>query len=111
MTYFAAVYSRSDENVRRSLKELAQLLGPNPAQTLFHEELERHSEPLFLPATAPEGSLKRSSHRWKQELFELVQAIVSPSNVDWMDDDGNFSTGEYCQRALYDVQAHFERFV
>lgn len=94
------------------MKELAQVIGPSFAQASFHEELAKHSEPLFLPATLPDGSFRRSSHRWKQELLDLVRAIVSPSAVDWMDDDGNFSTGEYCQRALYDVQSHFsERFV
>ncbi|KAJ6486408.1 hypothetical protein C8R47DRAFT_1216527 [Mycena vitilis] len=47
--------------------------------------------------------------KWREELREMVQDIIFPITISWMDDDRAMSERDYAQRAVDDVKARFER--
>lgn len=45
---------------------------------------------------------------WKVEVYTLVERIISPSQLCWMNDDG-MDDVEYFRRALEDIHTRFEK--
>jgi hypothetical protein len=64
--------------------------------------------------TAPEALDVKPGHGkaiWMSHVRALVEKIIMPDSVDWMDDDTSMSKNSYITRALSDIRNRFERFV
>lgn len=48
---------------------------------------------------------------WKRRVHSLMQEIVHPDIISWMDDDTGADDNKFVTRALDDFQDRFERFV
>lgn len=49
--------------------------------------------------------------QWMLHVRVLVEKIIAPDSVDWMEDDISMSRSSYITRALSDVRNRFERSV
>ncbi|KAF9567437.1 hypothetical protein CPC08DRAFT_22231 [Agrocybe pediades] len=54
------------------------------------------------------GRLVMSSRIWRQKVQEVVQEIIAPEPLSWMDDDVTCAP-DICKRALFEVRSRFER--
>ena len=64
--------------------------------------------------TTPEAPDVKPAHgkvQWMSRVRILVERIIAPDSVDWMEDDTSMSRGSYMTRALSDISRRFERFV
>lgn len=48
---------------------------------------------------------------WMSHVRGMVEKIIAPDSVDWMEDDTSMSMERYITRALSDIHNRFERFV
>lgn len=46
---------------------------------------------------------------WRQRVYVSIQEITVPDPIPWMLDDNSLSDRIYCQRALDEIRARFER--
>lgn len=46
---------------------------------------------------------------WRIHLLEVVQTLVAPDEVKWMEDEGTLADSQYISRALDDVEGRFKR--
>lgn len=49
--------------------------------------------------------------QWMSRVKVLVERIIAPDSVDWMEDDTSIPKNSYMTRALSDIQNRFERLV
>lgn len=66
-------------------------------------EAIRHASPDVKPA--------HGKVQWMSRVRTLVERIIAPDPVDWMEDDTSMSRNSYVTRALSDIRSRFERFV
>lgn len=48
---------------------------------------------------------------WRQRVRDLVNDIIAPDALEWMDDDETLTDEAYARRALIDMQARFAKSV
>lgn len=60
---------------------------------------------------APDVKPVHGKVQWMSHVRALVEKIISPESVDWMEDDTSMSRSSYITRALSDIRSRFERFV
>ncbi|KAF8961112.1 hypothetical protein BDZ97DRAFT_1664899 [Flammula alnicola] len=65
--------------------------------------------PFANKSKASTGRLILPPHIWRQRVQTLVQEIVAPDTLSWMDDDEGSSVPHLCQRSLYEIQIRFEQ--
>ncbi|KAJ3556801.1 hypothetical protein NM688_g1817 [Phlebia brevispora] len=58
---------------------------------------------------ASQGSSATEGRRWREGVQSVVQAIIEPDEVAWMDDDDSLSDVQYISRALGEVEGRFAR--
>ena len=46
---------------------------------------------------------------WRIRVRTIVQAIIEPDEISWMDDDESMSDTQYIARAFSEVENRFER--
>jgi serine/threonine-protein kinase ATR len=51
-----------------------------------------------------------SAHTWRREARNIVQVIVQPEDLDWMEDDEGISDLLFIERALNNIQSRFQRY-
>lgn len=64
--------------------------------------------------TATEDPDVKPAHgkaQWMSHVRVLVEKIIAPDSVDWMEDDTSMSRNSYITRALSDIRSRFERSV
>jgi len=64
--------------------------------------------------TAIDGPDVKPAHgrvQWMSRVRVLVERIIAPDSVGWMEDDTSMSRNSYISRALSDIRTRFERFV
>jgi len=62
----------------------------------------------------PEAQEVKPAHgkvQWMSRVRLLVERIIAPDSVDWMEDDTSMSRNSYVTRALSDIRSRFEKFV
>ena len=57
------------------------------------------------------GRLIMPPHVWRQRVQDLVQEIIAPETLSWMDDDEGTSASHVCNCSLYELQVRFEQWV
>ena len=100
-----------DEESLQALEVRLNQLRGNPHTTT--ERIAKVMEAIrgTTPET-PDVTPTRGEVRWKSRMRELVEKIIAPDSVDWMeDDDAITSRNSYIPRALSDIRNRFERFV
>ena len=63
---------------------------------------------------APEAQDVKTGHGkalWMSQVRALVEKIIVPDSINWMEDDTSMSKNSYITRALSDIRNRFERFV
>ncbi|KAJ7639483.1 hypothetical protein FB45DRAFT_977215 [Roridomyces roridus] len=58
---------------------------------------------------APTATKSEVGAEWRAQIRDLVQDVIFPITIAWMDDGETMSEEDYAQRALDDVKARFER--
>ena len=99
-----------DEETLQALEvRLNQLRGdPRTATGMIEKVLEaiRH-----IASEAPDVKPAHGKVQWMSRVRVLVERIIAPDSVDWMEDDTSMSRNSYMTRALSDIRHRFERFV
>jgi hypothetical protein len=110
VSYISKCTRTYDEESLQALEVRLNQLRDNPRTTtgMIGKVLEaiRH--------TTSEGPDVKPAHgkvQWMSRVRVLVEKIIAPDSVDWMDDDTSMSRNSYMTRALSDIQNRFERFV
>lgn len=60
---------------------------------------------------APDIKPTHGKVQWMSHVKALVEKIIAPDFVNWMEDDTSMSRSSYITRALSDIRSRFERFV
>jgi hypothetical protein len=60
---------------------------------------------------APDIKPAHGKVQWMSRVRSVVEGIIAPDSVDWMEDDTSMSRNSYITRALSDIDSRFERFV
>ncbi|TCD67266.1 serine/threonine-protein kinase M1 [Steccherinum ochraceum] len=56
-----------------------------------------------------EMKVEPAPHPWRNRVRIIVQAIVEPDEISWMDDDESLSDSQYISRACNEVENRFDR--
>ena len=81
---------------------------------VFLEELARHSGDTvgsMVTASPNVSRLILSPHVWRQRVHNLIQAIIEPEPLAWMDDDDATFIPDLCRRSLDEIQLRFKQCV
>ena len=93
---------------------------PQADREVFLEELARYQKDTIgsvVTASANAFRLMVPRHIWRQRVCDLVQGIIDPEPLTWMDDDDGAHIGELafirdlCCRSLDEIQLRFEQSV
>jgi len=60
---------------------------------------------------APDVKPAHGRVQWMSRVRGLVERIIAPDSVDWMEDDTSMSRNSFMTRALSDIRSRYERFV
>ena len=97
----------------QTLRELVPEI-PQADRDVFLEELARYSGDTvgsMVIASPNVSRLMHSPHAWRQRVYNLIQAIVEPEPLAWMDDDDAAFIPDLCHRSLDEIQLRFEQYV
>lgn len=91
-----------------SLQALAA--GLNQLEINPHNSTGRVLEVIRRTASeAPDVKPAHGKVRWMLHVRTLVEKIIAPDSVDWMEDDTSMSRSSYITRALSEIRSRFER--
>jgi len=110
MSYISKCTRTYDEETLQALEvRLIQLRG-NPHSTTGRIgrvlEAIRHTD-----SESPDVKPANGRVQWMSRVRALVERIIAPDSVDWMEDDTSMSRNSYMTRALSDIRSRYERFV
>lgn len=88
------------KNVHPSYAKLLQAIEENAATAAIRPSDPRLQDTQVADDVPP---------RWKRDVWKVVQAIIEPDDVDWMDDDEEMDDMKFIERALSDIENRFER--
>ncbi|KAI0080860.1 hypothetical protein K474DRAFT_1682349 [Panus rudis PR-1116 ss-1] len=57
----------------------------------------------------PVDKTDKASKDWRATVKKIVQSIVEPDDLNWMDDDESLTDAQYIHRALQDIESRFEQ--
>jgi hypothetical protein len=86
---------------------------PQADREVFLEELARYRKDTFGSAVtiSPNQSrLMLSPHIWRQRVCDLIQAIIDPEPLAWIDDDDAAFIPNLCRRSLDEIRIRFEQY-
>ena len=79
---------------------------------VFLEELARYSgDTVGSTVTASPNVSRLPPHVWRQRVYNLIQAIIEPEPLAWMDDDDVTFIPDLCRRSLDEIQLRFKQYV
>lgn len=87
---------------------------PRADRDVFLEELTKYPGDTVgsvVTTSANASRLMLSPHIWRQRVYDLVQGIIDPEPLAWMDDDDAAFIPELCRRSLDEIQVKFEQYV
>jgi len=110
VSYISECTRTYDEETFQALEvQLNQLRGSPRTNT---ERIGRVLEAIRNTAVdAPDVKPAHGRVQWMSRVRVLVERIIAPDSVDWMEDDTSISRNSYISRALSDIRRRFERFV
>lgn len=98
-----------DEETLQALEDRLHRLRDNPR--IVTGRIGRILEAIrSTAAEAPEVDPAHGKAQWMSRVRILVERIIAPDSVDWMEDDTSMSKNSYTTRALHDIHERFERF-
>ena len=77
---------------------------PQADRDVFLEELARYSGDTVRSTVRASPNVPRlmlSPHVWRQRVYNLIQAIIEPEPLAWMDDDDAAFVPDLCRPSLY----------
>jgi serine/threonine-protein kinase ATR len=86
---------------------------PQADRDVFLEELARYSGDTvgsMVTASTNVSRLMLSPHVWRQHVYDLIQAIIEPEPLAWMDDDDAAFIPDLCRRSLDEIQLRFKQY-
>ena len=99
-----------DEETLQALEVRLNQLRISPRTTA--ERIGRVLEAIRgAPTGEPDTKPAHGRVQWMSRVRVLVERIIAPDSVDWMDDDTSMSRNSYMTRALSDIRRRFERSV
>jgi hypothetical protein len=87
---------------------------PRADRDVFLEELARYPGDTVgsvVTASPNPSRLMLSPHIWRQRLYNLIQTIIDPEPLTWMDDDDAPFIPDLCRRSLDEIRVRFEQCV
>jgi len=112
IAYLRSCAKSSDEPTRQAIaNEVNQAIHPEAQSILTLLEQVKVTLPsAMLPATTQtQGGKKMKEHVWRREIKKLVQGIISPQTLAWMDDDFRPNEIHFIRRVLNDISDRFSR--
>ena len=67
------------------------------------------SNSTLTKARSQNGRLVMAPHTWRQQVQHVVNEIIAPDSLHWMDDDDAMSASHVCRRSLQEVQNRYEQ--
>jgi len=110
LSYISKCTRTYDEESLQALEVRLNQLRSNPRTATGR--VERVLEAIRHTTSETPGV--KPSHgkvQWMSRVRVLVERIIAPDSVDWMEDDTSMSRNSYISRALSDIRNRFERFV
>ena len=86
---------------------------PQADRDVFLEEFARHlgdTARSTVTASPNVSRLMLSPHVWRQRVYSLIQAIIEPEPLAWMDDDDAAFIPDLCRRSLDEIQLRFKQY-
>ncbi|KAF8165694.1 hypothetical protein B0H34DRAFT_690087 [Crassisporium funariophilum] len=111
-SYLCSILPHAEAATLQILQESLVTIKSSPEHKAFLAELAK------FPKVVPEASTRHSNnkgrlilspHIWRQRVYDLVQEIIEPEPLSWMDDDEATSVPHLCQRSLCEIQVRFEQ--
>ncbi|KAH9482313.1 Serine/threonine-protein kinase ATR [Psilocybe cubensis] len=89
------------------VKKSAESLPISPERDIFLEELTKLTTESS-HSNAVQHQFDISSRVWSHDVRQLVEEIIAPDTLSWMDEEET-SASQLCKRALLEIQSRFER--
>ncbi|KDR84098.1 hypothetical protein GALMADRAFT_219929 [Galerina marginata CBS 339.88] len=105
-SYLRTSLPRMDADLIKMLKRDIETLDKSSERDAFLDALSDF--PAVSGSNRANGRLILAPHLWRQRLHDLIQEIVAPDSLSWMDDDAGSSVSHLCKRSLYEIQVRFE---
>lgn len=98
-------------------EEVSQLIADElkgcvrPEANLIRVQIEQLAEKSVLTSSATQAPtrLNMKEHVWRKEIKNLVQTIISPEPLAWMDDEFRPNETHFIRRVLNDICDRFGR--
>lgn len=88
-----------ENEVHESYRKLLQALEKNTVETAVQSAESR----LLKTQIADDPS------EWRRGLKDVVQSIIEPDDLNWMEDEEDLDDVQFVERALADIESRFER--
>ena len=112
-SYLWSVLPHVDISVLQTLREMVAEV-PQADRDVFLEELTKYSGDIVGSMVTVSPNVSRpmvSPHIWRQRVYNLIQAIIAPEPLAWMDDDDAAFIPDLCCRSLDEIQLRFKQYV
>lgn len=116
--YLRSVAPKLDRNTLNILVENIRTIGACPARNSLLKQLadisDLHEGVSNATTKSNEGRLSIPLRVWKRRVQALVQEVIFPENLSWMDDDVDddaLGISNVCKRALFEIHSRFEQYV
>ena len=110
MSYIGKCTRTYDEETLQALEVRLNQLRGSPRATTGRVEKVLEAIQNTTPET-PDVKPALGKVHWMSRVRALVEGIIAPESVNWMEDDTSMSRNSYMTRALSDIRSRFERFV
>ena len=106
--FIIAAVPHLDEELLQEVRELVQDGGQQARYPSLLEALEKRAKAAL---TRPKSAKDSSLDRWRHQVRAIVQRVVQPDNLDWMEDDADDAPPDTAliHRALEDIATRYEK--
>lgn len=87
---------------------------PQADRDVFLEELARYPGDTVGSMVTASPNISRpmhSPHIWRQRVYDLIQSIIDPEPLAYMDDDDAAFIPDLCRRSLDEIRLRFQQYV
>lgn len=106
-SYLRSVLPRIRENLLPIIKEQIAGMQQSPERDALLQQISQPPS-ITSPPDVNRGRLLMAPHVWRQRVHALVEEIIYPDTLSWMDDDEGSTVPHLCKRSLYEIRMRFE---
>lgn len=113
MAYLQKALPSLDAVTLHELKQFLQQNDVHPSYVQLRQAIDKDTTVATVYSTVPlaQDALNKgdSATQWQRDVGKVVQTIIEPDDLDWMDSDEDIDEAKFVERALSAIESRFVR--